>query len=462
MSSRSPTPTAHDGESLSFAQRNPLKDAQSAQKRAKKSFTQAEKITRAARTATTKARTLAFNEDVAAFHALREETVEELAKKHSFKPAYVRKALTHASSFKATREPSLQNALVHHKMLEVNQDRVPGNMAKLKEIQQLVAADQTLQNVSSEREEQLKEALRESRLLKSRGSRPSNKSAAMDAKAVLAGIVTELENLHERTGATSFVFVTRGHVQDTFMPGFADTGDAHRFFHDVLQMAPVDLATKFELWSCSKARAGAVVDSFQSMRSDATRLISEGLLRLLEPKKVTMKYIDYDVGIVLKHKVALLGWPSGVPFVNPSKLSTVGEVSKLRKALTSGECRWVAQSKKAQEAHAKEMKEKEAAGGLTKTRKTRSDKGKKRARTTGGKRARGDGDGDDEEEEELDEAPPTKKKKKSASHRAKEAASAASLKAAKAKLPPAYKSKEFVRDSDEEEEEEEEEEQSDG
>ena len=53
-----------------------------------------------------------------------------------------------------------------------------------------------------------------------------------------------------------------------------------------------------------------------------------------------MNYNNYNTAIVETYGLKLLGWPTSVPFTNPSNIGTIGEIHKLRDALKSGECRW--------------------------------------------------------------------------------------------------------------------------
>ena len=92
-----------------------------------------------------------------------------------------------------------------------------------------------------------------------------------------------------------------------------------------------------------------------------------------------MNYVNYDIAIVEKHKVELVGWPTRIPFANPSAIGTIGDIRTLRGALTAGECKWIVQSKRQQGVHAAMLKTKRDSGVVVGKRKQRSDKGKKRA-----------------------------------------------------------------------------------
>lgn len=67
-----------------------------------------------------------------------------------------------------------------------------GGTHTLREIQELVAEDETLQNLSKERHEELLEELRLHRDLKKTGIRASNTAASTDCRATVAKINTEV------------------------------------------------------------------------------------------------------------------------------------------------------------------------------------------------------------------------------------------------------------------------------
>ena len=137
-----------------------------------------------------------------------------------------------------------------------------------------------------------------------------------------------------------------------------------------------------------------------------------------------MSYLHYDLDILVKHKVKLVGWPPGFPISNPSSISTVDQIKSLRDALKVGDCHWVKMTKRQQDEHAQEVKTRQGAGELAmvKKRKERSDKGKKKKAAAGsdalkngkksGKRkhieTQNEEGGDDEEDDDEALAPPRK------------------------------------------------------
>jgi hypothetical protein len=155
---------------------------------------------------------------------------------------------------------------------------------------------------------------------------------------------------------------------------------------------------------------------------------------MLNKKNVTMNYINYDRAIVEKYKAKLVGWPKGLKFANPSAIGTVDDIRALRNALKTGECKWIALTKRQQAEHTKMLTDKQEAGEVVgKKRKERSDKGKKRDRKeddVGGNGGPG-GDGND------GPAPP-KRQRKRLSHKG----------TASSKVLPTPKSKELIDDDE--------------
>ena len=75
-----------------------------------------------------------------------------------------------------------------------------------------------------------------------------------------------------------------------------------------------------------------------------------------------MCYVNYEIDIVTKHKVELVGWPASIKFANPSEIGTIEDIRKLRQALKVGECKWISQSRGQQAAYAQNLARKAASG----------------------------------------------------------------------------------------------------
>ncbi|KAF8331782.1 hypothetical protein F5887DRAFT_894829 [Amanita rubescens] len=323
----------------------------------------------------------ALQTEVKTLHAFLEKAINDLATKYKKKKSYI-STLVHAkSTLKAKRAPNLKNALLHRKAREVNQDRPNGERLSLLEIQKMVDDDKDIENISEEQKNELIKDLKAYRELKQTGSRASSLSVAQDVRQTMQRITIEVSHLHLRTGTCSVLFVSKSHIDDQTIPGWAATGESASFFLDVLRVDVWDVLRKYEQWVCSKDQSKAKTDTFKAIRSECTTIITEGLRQILKSDNVMMNYVNYEKVIIQKHHVKLVGWPKNVKFVTPANLSSVDEVRTLRHALKSNECHWVQLSEAEVGENMASIAEREAAGEqVGRKRKQRSDKGKPKQR----------------------------------------------------------------------------------
>ena len=169
-------------------------------------------------------------------------------------------------------------------------------------------------------------------------------------------------------------------------------------------------------------------------------------------KKAVMNYTNYDMRVIQKFQVKLIGWTYN-KFISPFEIHTIDDIRTLVQALRCGRCHWVRMTATEVTKHAGDMEAKKAAGEtIGKPRKVRSDLGSKRAR-------KDPTDNNDNEGSNVDEQGPAKKKKtavcksttttksSAASKTTKRKGKARASKSSRAQLPPAI-SKEFINDSD--------------
>ncbi|KAG6821950.1 hypothetical protein H0H92_015935, partial [Tricholoma furcatifolium] len=139
--------------------------------------------------------------------------------------------------------------------------------------------------------------------------------------------------------------------------------------------------------------------------------------------------------IVERYGVILRGWPEGLKFQSPAKITSTVDARLIRDALVSGECIWAKLSKEQKEERAKARKEAASNGEIApKKRKKRADAGKPRGprkKAAGGKRKRGD-DEDGQDGSDAENNPPRKSTKMLAKQ-----------------VPPMPTSKEYVDDDSE-------------
>ncbi|KAH7904823.1 hypothetical protein BJ138DRAFT_978571, partial [Hygrophoropsis aurantiaca] len=299
------------------------------------------------------------------------QKIKELARAHSVTEKHVKDLVGSHSHFHSTRQPQVLNALMHAKAKELNENRTIGNKYKLSEIREIAKEEQ--RTLTAEQKEQVIQDLLQHRETQRTGVRANNAAAARDALSSVEKVTKELEAIYERTGVCSTLFVTRSHVNDTFHTSwFATNNDGLDFWEDVMHLRPDDISRHYEQWACA---IGKSKDSLENMQKEAIKLITTGL-NFTTGKSIRMNYLNYDVGIVEAHKVKLVGWPDGVPFMTPSNIGTVGEVRKLRDALKSGTCHWKNLTQRESDLHTEELQRRRKAGeAVGGTRKARSDAG---------------------------------------------------------------------------------------
>ncbi|KAG6823960.1 hypothetical protein H0H92_008452 [Tricholoma furcatifolium] len=381
----------------------------------------------------------ALEEDIKEFLEQKEQCAVDLATKHNVDVVKMRTMLNAASTVRHSRRVNSWNALVQRRSQELNEGRAKYDRVKLKEVQAIVRREIEDGDYDEEDIEESREALEESREVKLKGARSSNRAAAVDYNATTRRIATELANLHERCGTMGFAFVTRGHVHDTIVPEWIESQGSLAFLNEVLLITPAELLRKFEQWACAQDRTKQTY-SIDDLRSESVNIIISGLKKILGTANVSMSYENYETHIVQQHGVHLRGWPAGLKRQSPSKITNMEDARSLHSALTSGECLWVKLTRQEKEARARKVQEKVANGEIApKTRKKRSDAGKKRgprASKVGEKRKQIDGERGEvsDTDSEKENAPQKKRKKKG--------------RGVLDQLPPMPKSKAIISDTD--------------
>ncbi|KAI6010078.1 hypothetical protein PISMIDRAFT_16996 [Pisolithus microcarpus 441] len=318
----------------------------------------------------------ALQADINLYLKEQKRRLETIATTHDVTVKYMDCLVTSQTYYHTTRKPHLVNALIHAKAKEVNSDRAEGSRYSLSEVHELLANDLKMQpeNLTEEQKEYYIQELVKQRDLMAHGVRVNNIAAGEDVFSVTHRIIDELENLHDRTGIYASLFVTHGHINDSTQASWFGTDNSAVFWEDVLGRSAGDVARLYEQWACAQGHNLEERDSLANMRKQVTALISNRL----------SVYISYNFKptnallqpIVETYGVKLLGWPTGVPFVNPSSIGTISEICKLRNSLKSGECRWKKLSKAKCNAFSSELEARHASGEVVKKpRKKRSDAG---------------------------------------------------------------------------------------
>ncbi|KAJ7068931.1 hypothetical protein B0H15DRAFT_807362 [Mycena belliarum] len=382
--------------SSTYASRNPTLSVQKKRNRVgrpKGPLTEAQKATRALQLAQRKVKRRGLEEDMDAFFEDRDKLIETLAEKHGRTSAYIRTLLTNPSQFKAKRAMTLRNAIAHDLSLKAHES---GTKRSVQDLSAEADVLSTTKSYTKEEEAFLFNQLKAKRELSRVGMRGNNLSAAADSRSVASRVHDEFTTLYERTGTRCIAFFSRGHVDDGFLPTYAESGGSMDFFLQSLQVSGLDVVRRFEQWSCTQDRAPRTQETLNGLRHQIQSLITGGLQAITKSLSLAMSYSRYLVDIVQLFKVQLMGWPSEIPFVNPSQLGTIDRVRRIADSLRNGQIYWVQlQPDEVAEVEA-EVQRRRDTGTLSKPRKPRNDAGKKRRR----KPSDSDSDSDSEEDEE--------------------------------------------------------------
>ncbi|TFK36612.1 hypothetical protein BDQ12DRAFT_725072 [Crucibulum laeve] len=375
----------HVDEPSTHASRNPTKDIIPARKNVMQRSAE-KKASDATRHAMKKEMTTQLEDEVDAFKVYQRDLVKSLANKYSLKEEKACHLLSSTLPTKALHKSNLQNAKVSHLSKELNAGHEPGEQYSMAEICNRLEVEGIHGSDGEALDDKaLLEELKQLHALRKTGARASDRVAMVDYNASLSCIESEMGNLFEHCGAVGFAFFTQGHVHDAIAPGWLD---------------------------------------------------SEGTLSFLTNTLCNTAYEPTNYGIELR------GWPEGIVFQSPSKITAIEEVRSLCDALKCGECKWIKLSKQQREVHAKKLEEQLASGMIqVKKRKERSDKGKAQRPNKSNKQQREESEG----ESNSREGSCPRQKKKTCRRNVKDSVAV--------QIPPMPKSTEFVDESEEDNEE---------
>ncbi|KAL0568067.1 hypothetical protein V5O48_013928 [Marasmius crinis-equi] len=387
-----------------------------------------------------------LSKGVAKFVEDYDKAVETLANDLGVDQARVRKLIGFTRRANSRKDPTAYQAGLFKKAQEVNEGKDTGYRLKLKDIHPILKADSEMMaeikrgKKSTKVQEWIKEAkaVREARFV---GERGSEKAVAREATATMNRVKEDTENLSRSTGAFTFGFMCRSEFGSSVHPAYWGLGPIEDFLMERFNMTGFDFVSAAQAFAClDEAGDGKGVRKRKSKKAEVAALgkvtanmIAKGLQEVMgksHGRVVGMEYKHYEINIVKAHGVKLTNWPSGtIDFDSPTNIKNGDHVRELYDLVRSGTIRWVKLSKTARAREVELIDEKIKNGTLIPpSRATRSDKG-----GTHEKRARADTAGEEAAQ------PPAKKARRN------------SRKAPPKENPtPAFKSSEFVNDSDEE------------
>ena len=191
-----------------WAQRNPNSGVQKS--RARATLTHAAKASRKVAAARNKANAALLSADVTKQVDLQNAQIEKIAADHNRKACDIEKLINHQMNYRQTRGPSLSNALIHKKGVEMNDgmayrlclsfllkfclytDRDAGNKATLAKIREAVDNDPAYRDMEEEDRKEAIDGLIAFRAAKRSNPRVTNKGAARDVFLTMERVEQEV------------------------------------------------------------------------------------------------------------------------------------------------------------------------------------------------------------------------------------------------------------------------------
>ncbi|KAG1901631.1 uncharacterized protein F5891DRAFT_1187510 [Suillus fuscotomentosus] len=263
-----------------------------------------------------------LNDAVKSLATTYADMIEKLADEHSVTTEKVKLLLGCKTFYKNKQGPTLHNAIVHVKALELNEGRPMGAKYTLEKKDYILK-------------------LKEHRMQQCLSVCATNLAASKDAQVTLDKVFKELEALALHTGMYVCLFATHGHVYDTNQAMWFGTDNVMYFWEDVLSLQPDYITKQLELWGCNQNKNINERDSVENMQRQSKHLLESGFNVITKGHNICMVYMNFETSIKEKHGINIKGWPENVLFTSPYKIGTVDKIRSLHHALQNGTCHWV-------------------------------------------------------------------------------------------------------------------------
>ncbi|KAJ7831285.1 hypothetical protein B0H14DRAFT_3464122 [Mycena olivaceomarginata] len=330
----------HNPGGQSYRDRHPGAPVQPPRRpRAEKGKSTAEKNTAVLKGKELKATRKILDEKVGEFEDLLEARAAELSEQLNIPLREVKQWLGHVTRYTDGRDYNEFSAKVWKRMKEMNVGKQKGERIQMPEVQKIVQAEGA-DAWSADDLVQLKKDYLAYQESKSKGTRPSNSSAAKDAGAVASNISKEMDLLQHRTGARAFGVLAGGHANDTISPTLLGDPANFKFLQEVYKIDPVVFLVKYDSWT--NLGAQGITAAGRYFQRTPCLPISLCAGNKTNNPNVKMNYKDYKRVIQGGLGWTLVGWPEGATFVAPSnfKAGGAGHIVALWQRLKSGACRF--------------------------------------------------------------------------------------------------------------------------
>ncbi|KAG1758475.1 hypothetical protein EDD22DRAFT_783882, partial [Suillus occidentalis] len=171
----------------------------------------------------------------------------------------------------------------------------------------------------------------------------STKSKVSNVTQTLKAVENELNNLRCRTGTETILYATCGSTDLPLHGVTFTTEGVDEFMSSVMNIDNQDLISKMEGFAIQGMKGTMKNHQKQcsKVHSEICHEIGKGLVEITKDEDAKMHWTHYFRNVIQCYQVIIEGWPTGIPFVNLSKvLSTLPELESLLQKWRAGTIRW--------------------------------------------------------------------------------------------------------------------------
>ncbi|KIO18616.1 hypothetical protein M407DRAFT_31727 [Tulasnella calospora MUT 4182] len=250
----------------------------------------------------------------------KEDAVAELALKFDVPEATVRGFLGEAKTAKS-RSVNAKNAYAHWRLQELNKDRPKGHRLSIRDFHRDHGDE--YENADDETIQKAVKSLQEHGEKQRMPVRKKGRAVLRDVNSTMAKIVTMADQLALRTDHQVLILASKTSHQSYAAPMAHVTPSAEGFTDTLFKTDIYATAHHFEAYGTegSQGVAHSSRSAHSQMKRDVVSALKKNLQVVSDRRDAVITYEHFYHKVILRYHVELTGWPSDIPFKNPSQLS---------------------------------------------------------------------------------------------------------------------------------------------
>ncbi|KAF7972006.1 hypothetical protein HWV62_19293 [Athelia sp. TMB] len=269
----------------------------------------------------------------------------EFNEKHGFSPDYAHPIFGLGGTIKGTRTASASNALNSRASIYFNQGRAPGERLGMPAVMAMMKMDPTwstkAKDLDEEEQEELRAELAHKREESATALRPTRLSGSKTADILVKRIDGDLHRLEAQTDSMFFMMSTKRSHDSAVKTAITGSEDVYDFFLSMYKLDPYTILKDFQLYALKRKLDQVSGDSIDKLRALIVNLVRSSMAIVLKPgQQIPMSYTNFQVNILEKYYIKIIGWPAGVPFIKPADIGSVDDLRKIVAAFKTGAAYW--------------------------------------------------------------------------------------------------------------------------